>query len=224
MSDRQPLHPRDEIVRTMERIYHYRMTTTSGGNLSLREASGDIWVTPARVDKGSLRADDIVCVRADGSVEGRHPPSSEFPFHRAIYEARPDIRGIVHAHSTALVAFSICRIVPSTRLFHQARRVCGEVGFAPYALPGSAGVGAEHRRYVWQRISLRAAGEPRRGGRRRQLARRLPALRDAGVHGQNDHQGRHTRRTALLERRTVGIVTPGLYAAADRCRSGAERP
>ncbi len=138
MSNRQQPHPPDEIVRTMERIYHYRMTTTSGGNLSLREASGDIWVTPARVDKGSLRPEDIVCVRADGSVEGRHKPSSEFPFHRAIYAARPDIRGIVHAHSTALVAFSICRIVPNTRLFHQARRVCGEVGFAPYALPGSA--------------------------------------------------------------------------------------
>ena len=139
MTDRpQLLHPRDEIVRTMERIYHYRMTTTSGGNLSLRETSGDIWVTPARVDKGTLRSDEIVCVAADGSVAGRHPPSSEFPFHRAIYEARPDLRGIVHAHSTALVAFSICRIVPDTRLFHQARRVCGEVGFAPYALPGSA--------------------------------------------------------------------------------------
>ena len=25
-------HPRDEIMRTMERIYRYRMTTTSGGN------------------------------------------------------------------------------------------------------------------------------------------------------------------------------------------------
>jgi len=139
MTNRPQLpHPREEIVRTMERIYHYRMTTTSGGNLSIRDSSGDTWVTPARVDKGSLRPDDIVCVRADGSVQGRHPPSSEFPFHQAIYEARPDIRGIVHAHSVALVAFSICRIVPDTRLFHQARRVCGEVGFAPYALPGSA--------------------------------------------------------------------------------------
>src|SRR4051812_12429139 len=28
------IHPRDELMRTMERIYRYRMTTTSGGNLS----------------------------------------------------------------------------------------------------------------------------------------------------------------------------------------------
>jgi L-fuculose-phosphate aldolase len=31
--------------------------------------------------------------------------------------------------------------VPDTRLFHQSRSVCGEVGFAPYALPGSAELG-----------------------------------------------------------------------------------
>lgn len=135
------LHPRDEILQAMERIYRYRMTTTSGGNLSIQEPDGDIWITPARVDKGSLTRGDIVRVQADGSVEGRHPPSSEFPFHRAIYQARPDLEAIVHAHPVALVAFSICGQVPNTRLFHQARFVCGEPGFAPYALPGSDQLG-----------------------------------------------------------------------------------
>ncbi|MEW6302658.1 MAG: class II aldolase/adducin family protein [Verrucomicrobiota bacterium] len=128
-------------MQTMERIYRYRMTTTSGGNLSIREDNGDIWITPARVDKGSLKRDDIVCVHPNGKIEGPHKPSSEFPFHKAIYESRPEIRGIVHAHPVALVAFSISRRVPDTRLFHQARRVCGDVGFAPYALPGSQALG-----------------------------------------------------------------------------------
>lgn len=130
-------HPRDEIMHTMERIYRYRMTTTSGGNLSIRDHNGDVWISPARVDKGSLTRNDIVCVKADGSLEGPHRPSSEFPFHQAIYEARPDLRAIVHAHPVALVAFSICRQTPDTRLFHQAHSVCGQPGFAPYALPGS---------------------------------------------------------------------------------------
>ena len=138
---RNTLHPRDEIMQTMDRIYRYRMTTTSGGNLSIHDGAGDIWITPARVDKGSLTRQDIVCVRADGSIDGLHPPSSEFPFHKAIYEKRPDIRAIVHAHPVALVAFSICRRSPNTRLFHQAHSVCGKVGFAPYACPGSEALG-----------------------------------------------------------------------------------
>ena len=136
------IHPRDELMQTMERIYRYRMTTTSGGNLSIRDDDGSIWITPARVDKGGLRRDDIVCVRPDGKVEGAHKPSSEFPFHQAIYAARPELRAIVHAHPVALVAFSICRRVPDTRLFHQARSVCGDVGLAAYALPGSQQLGA----------------------------------------------------------------------------------
>ena len=54
------LHPRDQIVATMERIYGHDMTTTSGGNISVRDENGDIWMTPARVDKGALRSRDIV--------------------------------------------------------------------------------------------------------------------------------------------------------------------
>src|SRR6056297_1469461 len=138
---RHLVHPRDEIMRTMDRIYRYRMTTTSGGNLSIRDPSGDIWISPARVDKGQLTRRDIVCVRADGTVDGPHPPSSEFPFHQAIYQTRPDIRAIVHAHPVALVAFSVCRQTPDTRLFHQAHSVCGAVGFADYACPGSEALG-----------------------------------------------------------------------------------
>ncbi|MEQ8788851.1 MAG: class II aldolase/adducin family protein [Pirellulaceae bacterium] len=138
---RHLLHPRDEIMQTMERIYRYRMTTTSGGNLSIREPNGDVWITPARVDKGSLTRDDIVCVKVDGSTIGPHPASSELPFHQAIYAARPEVRGVVHAHPVALVTFSIARQLPDTRLFHQARSVCGKVGMARYALPGSAKLG-----------------------------------------------------------------------------------
>jgi L-fuculose-phosphate aldolase len=135
------IHPRDELVQTMERIYRHRMTTTSGGNLSLRDEDGDVWITPARVDKGNLRPVDVVRIRADGRVEGLHRPSSEYPFHQAIYRRRPDLRAVVHAHPVALVAFSICRKVPDTSLFPQAHHVCAVVGYATYALPGSEQLG-----------------------------------------------------------------------------------
>ncbi len=135
------LHPRDELVLTMQRIYRYKMTTTSGGNLSILDENGDIWITPTGVDKGTLTANDIVCVRADGRTEGLHRPSSEYPFHKAIYAIRPDLRAIVHAHPMALVAFSIAHKVPDTRLFHQAWRSNGTVAFAPYGVPGSEDLG-----------------------------------------------------------------------------------
>lgn len=137
------LHPRDELVATMQRIYRYKMTTTSGGNLSILDPSGDIWITPSRVDKGSLQPTDIVCVHPDGSRSGLHPPSSEFPFHQEIYRRRPDIKAIVHAHPGALVAFSICRLLPDTRVQSHAHSVCGKIALAPYACPGTAELGVK---------------------------------------------------------------------------------
>jgi L-fuculose-phosphate aldolase len=140
--DLERLHPRDQLVAIMNRIYQRGMTTLSGGNLSIMDENVDVWITPAGVDKGRLTPEDIVCVRVDGTVEGRHRPSSEYPFHRAIYRWRPDLRAIVHAHSPALLSFCVARRVPDTRIIPQAERVCGPVGYAPYAQPGSAELGA----------------------------------------------------------------------------------
>jgi L-fuculose-phosphate aldolase len=131
------MHPRDEIVATMERVYRHRMTTTSGGNISVRERNGEVWITPARMDKGNLQRTDIVRLFPEGTREGAHPASSEYPFHLGIYKARLDVRAIIHAHPGSLVSFSICGQVPDTRVFPEAWQVCGPVGFARYALPGS---------------------------------------------------------------------------------------
>lgn len=135
------IHPRDQLVAIMNRIYHNGMTTLSGGNLSIKDDNGDMWITPSGIDKGKLTAKDMMCVKADGTIEGPHKPSSEFPFHRAIYKLRPDLKAIVHAHPPALVSFSIVREVPDTRIIPQANRVCGPVGYAAYALPGSEALG-----------------------------------------------------------------------------------
>jgi L-fuculose-phosphate aldolase len=135
------MHPTEQIVRVMSRIYAKGMTTTSGGNLSLLDAEGDLWITPSRVDKGTLGVDDIVRVRRDGSIDGKHKPSSEFPFHLAILKARPDLRAVVHAHVPALSAFAVTRRVPDTLVLPQARHVCGTVASSPYVLPGSDALG-----------------------------------------------------------------------------------
>lgn len=139
--DTKWMHPREQITMVISRIYRRGLTTTSGGNISVIDENGDIWVTPSAVDKGSLTPEDIVCVKRDGSVIGRHKPSSEFPFHRSIYASRPDIKSIIHAHPPALVSFSIVRQIPNTNIVSQARHVCGPIGYADYRLPGSQDLG-----------------------------------------------------------------------------------
>lgn len=137
------MHPRDQITLVMTRIYRRGLTTTSGGNISIIDGNGDIWISPSAVDKGSLQPSDIVCIRKNGTIEGRHKPSSEYPFHKAIYKIRPDIKAIIHAHPPALVSFSIARTIPDTNIISQAKQVCGPVGYAEYELPGSEALGAK---------------------------------------------------------------------------------
>ncbi len=135
------MHSRDQITLIMRRIYDRALTTTSGGNISMIGENGDIWITPTGVDKGLMKPTDIVCVKADGMIVGEHKPSSEYPFHLAIYKARPDIKAIIHAHPPGLVAFSIVRKTPNTNVLPQAKFLCGEIGYASYALPGTDGLG-----------------------------------------------------------------------------------
>lgn len=132
------MHPADQIVMMMDRIYQYGMTTISGGNLSILDDNGDLWITPSGVDKGKLTRKDIMCVKKDGSIEGLHRPSVELPFHQGIYEVRPDIKAIVHAHPPALVSFSMARKGPNFKLTSNSyTNVAGKVEVAAYAVPGS---------------------------------------------------------------------------------------
>jgi ribulose-5-phosphate 4-epimerase/fuculose-1-phosphate aldolase len=125
----------------MGHIYRHGMTTTSGGNLSAIDGLGNIWITPSGTDKGSLMPEDVVCVAPDGTVEGLHRPSMEYPLHREVYKTRPDIRALIHAHPPVLTSFSIVHRIPDTSVVRAWREICGSVGYAVYAIPGSNTMG-----------------------------------------------------------------------------------
>jgi len=127
-----------QVAAYMPPLYHRGLTTTSGGNISARDEQGVIRVTPAGPDKAHVAADDIVVIGAAGN---RRRPSSEFPLHRAIYEARSDVRAIVHAHSPALVAFSLCHELPDLARPPRAAAYCGPLAYVPYAPTGSDELG-----------------------------------------------------------------------------------
>ena len=135
------VHPRNILVQTIQRLYDLGMTTTSGGNLSIKDDEGNIWITPSGIDKGSLSPEDIVKVTPDGEIIGKHRPSCELPFHRSVYGLREDVKAVLHAHSPALVAFSLTGRMPDPNLIPGAAKVCGKVAFAEYEIPGSEKLG-----------------------------------------------------------------------------------
>ena len=131
------MHPAEQIVLLINRVYQKGLTTTSGGNLSILDSEGNIWITPSGIDKGSLTPADICKVLPDGTVIGKHKPSVELPFHKLVYETRSDVSAVLHAHPPALVSYSLIRKIPEVNIIPTPQQVCGQVGIAEYEVPGS---------------------------------------------------------------------------------------
>jgi L-fuculose-phosphate aldolase len=134
------MHPADQICMVIKRIYERGLTTLTGGNISVLDSKGIMWITPTGIDKGSLQAEDIVRVFRDGKIEGKYRPSSEYRIHHRILLERPDIKAVIHAHSPAQVTMSILHKIPETRLYPAVYEAVPKIGLAEYAMPGTTGL------------------------------------------------------------------------------------
>ncbi|MCX6258188.1 MAG: class II aldolase/adducin family protein [Bacteroidia bacterium] len=61
--------PAVQLSEIMTRIYNGMMTTPTGGNISIRDEEGNLWVTPTQIDKGRLTPADMVKIYPDGRTE-----------------------------------------------------------------------------------------------------------------------------------------------------------
>jgi L-fuculose-phosphate aldolase len=130
------LSQREAIISTGRRMNASRLNQGTSGNLSHRVDEGFL-VTPTGMDYDSLRAEDIVLMRFDGSHEGPRLPSSEWRFHRDILASRPEVNAVLHAH--ALNSTSVACLRRPIPAFHYMVAVAGgtDIRCAPYATFGT---------------------------------------------------------------------------------------
>ena len=129
---------RDEIVLVCRRLYERGLVAGPDGNVSVRQEDGSILVTPSGLSKVDVTPDDLVVVTLDGRVlEGRHAPSSELRMHLRIYQRRPDVHAVVHAHPPAATGFAVAGEAFVAPVLPEVILQLGEVPLVPYATPGS---------------------------------------------------------------------------------------
>lgn len=131
------MHPADQISVIMKRLYDQDLTTLTGGNLSIMDNDGVMWVSPSGIDKATLTRDDMVPVFPDGTSKGRYKPTSEYRIHHTILREFPEMKAVLHAHPPALVTMSILYDTPDTSLTAVAYEAVGKPGLVEYATPGS---------------------------------------------------------------------------------------
>jgi L-fuculose-phosphate aldolase len=130
---------RKEVAGFMRRLYERGLTTTSGGNISLRISEDVIVITPSATDKGRMKWKEVGVLSIPGeNLTPDLKPSIEFNLHLKIYKKMKDVCAIVHAHPVFASSFTAMKGTINTSLTAEARAICGVPRFVPYALMGSA--------------------------------------------------------------------------------------
>jgi L-fuculose-phosphate aldolase len=129
---------RKEVARFMRRLYRHGLTTTSGGNISLRAGEDKIIITPSATDKGEMRWREVGIMTIDGeNLTPELKPSIEHRMHLAIYKKKEGILAIVHAHPVYASAYTAMKCRIDTSLTAEACAICGDPRFVTYALMGT---------------------------------------------------------------------------------------
>lgn len=87
----------------------YGLVTFTWGNVSgVDRESGLMVIKPSGVEYDNMTAEDMVVVSLKNGekVEGKWKPSSDTATHVALYNAFPEIGGIVHTHSRQATSFA----------------------------------------------------------------------------------------------------------------------
>jgi L-fuculose-phosphate aldolase len=129
---------RKEVASFMRRLYKRGLTTTSGGNISLRITDDIIAITPSATDKGRMKWKEVGLMTLSGeNLTPDLKPSIEFEMHLAIFKKKKDITAIVHAHPVFASAFTAMKLKINTNLTAEACAILGEPLLVPYALMGT---------------------------------------------------------------------------------------
>ena len=95
------------------RVYNRGMVAANDGNFSVKLNDNEFLCTPTGVSKGFMTPEYICKVDAKGNVlqaNGNFRPSSEIKMHMRVYEKRPDVNAVVHAHPSYATSFDIAGI------------------------------------------------------------------------------------------------------------------
>jgi len=108
----------------------------TSGNASVRYGEGFL-VTPSGMPPNDMNASSMVEMNMRGEAISPGKPSSEWRFHRDIYQARPEVGAVIHTHS--MFATTLACLRKDIPPFHYMIAVAGgeTIRCADYALFGT---------------------------------------------------------------------------------------
>lgn len=137
---------RAALVAAGRRLGARGLISAGEGNISVRLDDGTILITPSGRRKDELAEADMLVVPIEASAgdpggagdTGAARPSSDVAIHRAVYEARPDVTAVVHAHLPAAMGLTLAGEVPDPGVLPETALLLPRLPYVPFGNPGSA--------------------------------------------------------------------------------------
>lgn len=131
---------REEICDVGASLYTRGYTVGSAGNISARLEDGWL-ITPTDACLGRLDPAAIAKVSLAGDWVSGDKPSKTLALHRQVYDRNPGVGGVVHTHSTHLVALTLAGVWQDDMILppltpYQVMKV-GRIPQIAYERPGS---------------------------------------------------------------------------------------
>lgn len=127
-----------DIIDIGRLVYQKGWVAANDGNISIRLDQERILATPTGISKGMMHLDDLITVDRKGKkIAGRREQTSEIAMHLTIYDMRPDIRAVVHAHPPVTTGFAAAGKPLNLAVLPEVIIGLGCVPLAAYGLPGT---------------------------------------------------------------------------------------
>ena len=129
----------EEICAVGKRLYDQLMVAGNDGNISVRVGDDEVLITPSGVSKGMLTPEMMIRLRCNGEIIEAPPgfkPSSERHIHLVVYENRPEIGAVIHAHPATATGMAVAGVSMEKPFLPEGIVRIGPVPLAPYTLPG----------------------------------------------------------------------------------------
>ena len=142
---------RSLILDVGRRLYHSGFVASNDGNITCKVGDNAIWATPTGVSKGFMTPEYICKVDREGNVIQANPgfkPSSEIKMHMRVYEKRPDVGSVVHAHPIYATSFAIAGIPLTQPIMPEAVISLGCVPIAEYGTPSTMEIPDNLEKYL----------------------------------------------------------------------------
>jgi L-fuculose-phosphate aldolase len=129
---------RREICTAGRWIHSRAFVASTDGNISVRLDSRRVLTSPTGIGKGMMVPDDMVITDLRGrKLAGRREASSELAMHLLIYNRRPDVHSVVHAHPPTATAHAAAGIPLNKALLSELIISLGCIPVAQYGTPGT---------------------------------------------------------------------------------------